>query len=358
MNNRAVIVFVKNLTSGGAEKQSVLLAKVLADHYHVHYVILNARFQEPRYLALLQETPSIRVKAFEGNLLTRFIRFYRFLRQQKPEAIFSYLTAANFFAVMAAKLAGVSKVYTGIRSAYLPPAKAFVDRWLCNKWATKTVLNCYSGQDYFLSRGFDHLKMVVIPNCFESVRSYRDKNRDGTPVRIISVGRFVEEKDYDTALAAIRKLSLVHPGIQYQIIGHGELETVVRSRIAALNLQNIVEVLINPGNIAALLDAADIFLSTSVFEGTSNAIMEALNADLPVVATNVGDNYKLVHPGESGFLTKVKDVQAMCSCLERLVSDRELRCQMGRKGKQLLVEDYSTTRFAKNYRLLLEGGRL
>lgn len=358
MSKKVIVVLVKNLTSGGAEKQSVLLAKALAGDYHVHYVILNARFQEPKYLRLLQQTPSIVVKAFQGNLASRFKQFYQYLRHQETEVVFSYLTGANFLAVMAAKLTGVRKVYTGIRSAYLPPAKAFIDRWLCNNWATKAVLNCYSGQQYFLSRGFSGDKMVVIPNCFDSIRSYREKEGHHTPFRIITVGRFVEEKDYHTALEVILKLSLTHPGIKYQIIGHGALEAAIRSRIKELKLQHMVEVFINPGNISELLDQADIYLSTSVFEGTSNAIMEALNADLPVVATNVGDNDKLVEQGENGFLVNVKDVDALVACLDKLLSNQKLRSEMGRKGKQLLVENYSTVPFAKKYRLLIEGGRL
>ncbi|MBO9595210.1 MAG: glycosyltransferase family 4 protein [Niabella sp.] len=358
MSKKVIVVLVKNLTSGGAEKQSVLLAKALAGNYAVHYVILNAAFQEPKYLRLLQQTPSIAVKAFKGRLASRFKQFCQYLRQQETTVIFSYLTGANFFAVMAAKLAGVRTVYTGIRSAYLSPAKAFIDRWLCNNWATGAVLNCHSGRQYFLSRGFAADKMVVIPNCFDAIRSYREKDGHHAPLRIITVGRFVAEKDYHTALDVILKISRMHPGITYQIIGHGALETTIRNRINELKLQHIVEVLINPGNITALLDQADIYLSTSVFEGTSNAIMEALNADLPVVATNVGDNDKLVQEGSNGFLVNVKDVDALVASLDRLLLNQKLRLEMGRRGKQLLVEHYSTAQFAENYRLLIEGGRL
>ncbi|MCD2425442.1 glycosyltransferase family 4 protein [Niabella pedocola] len=357
MNKKVIVVLVKNLTSGGAEKQSVLLAKALAGNYKVHYVILNAAFQEPKYLRLLQETPSIAVKAFKGNLASRFKQFCQYLRQQETAVIFSYLTGANFLAVMAARLAGVGNVYTGIRSTYLPPAKAFIDRWLCNNWATKAVLNCYSGRQYFLSRGFAADKMVVIPNCFDSIRSYREKDGLQAPLRIITVGRFVAEKDYHTALDVILKLSRMHPGVKYQIIGHGVLETTIRNRINELKLQHMVEVFINPGNITALLDQADIYFSTSVFEGTSNAIMEALNADLPVVATHVGDNDQLVQDGSNGFLVPVKDVDAMVACLDRLLLNQKLRLEMGRKGKQRLLEQYSTAQFEKNYKVLIEGGR-
>ncbi|MCF3112122.1 glycosyltransferase family 4 protein [Niabella sp. CC-SYL272] len=358
MNRKVVIVVVKNLTSGGAEKQSVLLARALADDYSVHYIILNARYQEPRYLSLLQEVPSIVVKAFKGHPGSRFAQFCRYLKQQEAEVVFSYLTGANFLSVIAAKCTGVRNIYTGIRSAYLPPAKALIDRWLCNAWATKAVLNCYSGRNYFSSRGFAEDKMVVIPNCFDAIRSYRNKDRQHAPLRIITVGRFVAEKDYYTALDVILKLSLMHPGIKYQIVGHGALEAAIRGRIKELQLNHIVEVWINPADIASMLDHADIYLSTSVFEGTSNAIMEALNADLPVVATNVGDNDKLVAQGKNGFLVDVKDVDGMVSCLDKLLSNQRLRLEMGQRGKQLLMENYSITRLVKSYRLLIEGGRL
>lgn len=72
------------------------------------------------------------------------------------------------------------------------------------------------------------------------------------------------------------------------------METQVRKWIRQYVIDDITTIYINPNNIAELLDQADIYISTSLFEGTSNSIMEAMNADLPIVATNVGDNGQLV----------------------------------------------------------------
>lgn len=81
---------------------------------------------------------------------------------------------------------------------------------------------------------------------------------------------------------------------KFIIVGYGELESQVRQWVNAYKVGSFTEILINPNNIPQLEYDADIYLSTSLFEGTSNSIMEGMNANLPVVCTDVGDNYCLV----------------------------------------------------------------
>ncbi|TJZ59886.1 glycosyltransferase family 4 protein [Sphingobacterium olei] len=349
-----ILILVKNLTSGGAEKQSVLLAKALDSLYDIHYVILNADYQEPKYLKLLGENPSIIVVAFRGSLFSRFYQLVQYLKKNRIEIIFSYLTAANFFAIVSARFTGIKRVYTGIRNAYLPPFKAFVDRFLCNRMASGSILNCYSGEKYFTQHGFDINKMLVIPNCFEKIANYKEKRRDKETVDIISVGRFVEQKDYFTALNVINLLRLSFPNIRYHIVGYGEMEGPIRSKIQELGIDTSVEIYINPNNITELLNNADIYMSTSLFEGTSNSIMEAMNADLPIVATDVGDNYQLIRHNKTGFLTAVKDVESLSSYLMTLIANEDLRILMGQNSKIRLKENYSVDRFRERYQQLIE----
>lgn len=70
---KEVVVFVKNLTSGGAEKQSVLLAKILANDCKVHYVIFNGKKIHNKYLDLLKEDPRVKIKIFDGNYVLLFL---------------------------------------------------------------------------------------------------------------------------------------------------------------------------------------------------------------------------------------------------------------------------------------------
>ena len=174
---KEVVVFVKNLTSGGAEKQSVLLAKILANDCKVHYVIFNGKKIHDKYLDLLKEDSRVKIKVFEGNFLHRFFAMVQYLKDKHIDVIFSYLTMANLLAVTTGKIAKTSKIYTGLRNARLPYLKQMVDKILCNCFATATVCNCYSGKKHFVSKGFREDKILVIPNCFDNILPYSPKKQ-------------------------------------------------------------------------------------------------------------------------------------------------------------------------------------
>ncbi|ACT91326.1 glycosyl transferase group 1 [Dyadobacter fermentans DSM 18053] len=303
---------------------------------------------------LLSQNPRINVLKCHGNLFSRFSQLTNYLKSNRVDCIFSYLTAANAFAALAGKVAGVKSYFPGIRNAYLPPAKAIADRFITNRYATRTVLNCHSGKSYFLTQGFANEKMVVIPNCFENISAYTKKPEDNV-TRIITVGRFVAQKDYNTALKVIASLKSNSANIIFTIVGYGELEQEIRAQIKLLNLTEIVEVHINPNNIPELLNRSHIYLSTSLFEGTSNSIMEAMNADLPIVATNVGDNNALIQENLNGFLCDVKDVDAIAGKLQCLITDPDRRAEMGKKSKEHLINEFSMDKFRESYVQLIES---
>ena len=342
-----IAIFVKNLTSGGAEKQSVLLAKALSADYDVHYVIFNGEKVHQKYMNMLKEDARIHVKAFVGGHLARYKAFVNYLHENHIKAIFSYLTAANAYACLAGRQVG-AKVYTGLRNAELPVLKCWADRFLTNRMACLAVANCYSGKVNFVSKGFHEDKVVVIPNCFENIKPYQEKPIKKV-VQIITVGRFVAQKDYETAIHAVAALRQSESEVQFNIVGYGELEAQVREWVKTYGVEDCTQIYINPSNIPELLDDADIYLSTSLFEGTSNSIMEGMNADLPIVATRVGDNDKLVTEGKNGYLCEVKDWQTLAERLRALVQDAALRNAMGYQSKKMLQDNYSMERFRKSY---------
>src|SRR5574344_2652411 len=96
-----IVVFVKNLTSGGAEKQSILLAKVLSNDYNVHYIVFNGDKLHQKYLEILQQEELINICVLSGCYFSRFYKFLIYLKINKIDAIFSYLTAANAYASIA-----------------------------------------------------------------------------------------------------------------------------------------------------------------------------------------------------------------------------------------------------------------
>lgn len=348
-----IAVFVKNLTSGGAEKQAVLLAKALAGDYEMHYIIFNGQKIHQKYLDLLYEDPRVHVVSFQGGHLTRFRQFVSYLKVNRIDMIFSYLTAANLYACMAGRITG-TKVFTGLRNAELPLGRRIADRILTNHYATMAIVNCFSGNHKFVSQGFKSEKLVVIPNCFEKISPYTEKQNTDGKVHIITVGRFVTQKDYPTAIKAISLAHKEYADLWFDIVGYGEQEQLIRNLVNTYGIAGCTTIHINPDNIPELLQQSSIYLSTSLFEGTSNSIMEGMNANLPVVATDVGDNYKLVRDHVNGYLETAGDVDGIAKAIVMLCRDANLRNQMAIAGKNNLKDNYSVEIFRKKYMELIE----
>lgn len=348
MEKRSVAIFVKNLTSGGAEKQAVLLANTLYEAgLKAHFVVFNAKYVHENMRDLLH--PSVSFTAFTGSFRERWRKLKEFLRTQQIGVIFSYLTAANAIAVTAAPKS--TKVVTGLRCSKLSPHKHIADAILC-RVADATVANSYAGQRHFTSKGFPRKKTRVIHNYIAPIPPYQP-HEQGDEVKVVCVGRYVPVKDLSTAIDAFARAVKSGVPMRLTLVGYGPLEQELRARVADLGLDKMVEFVINPPNVADYERSADIFLTTSLSEGLSNATMEAMNADLPIVSTRVGDAEVMVKEGENGFLTDVGDVDAIAKALVTLANDPDLRARMGRRSKEILKQGFDREVFTRRYLDLL-----
>jgi glycosyltransferase involved in cell wall biosynthesis len=189
---------------------------------------------------------------------------------------------------------------------------------------------------------------LVVQNCYVNIAEPLTRTNVAR-VKVITVGRFVAQKDYTTALLCAAELKKKNMQFEYHIVGWGELEGQIRDKVKELALDDVVTIHINPPRIPELLVQSDIYLSTSLFEGTSNAIMEAMDASLPIVATNVGDNNRLVVEQQNGYLHQVGDVPGITESLVTLIKDRGLRNTMGISSNTLLKSNYSVGTFKEKY---------
>lgn len=115
------------------------------------------------------------------------------------------------------------------------------------------------------------------------------------------------------------------------------------------------------GDVSSLFASADVFLLPSRVESFPNAVMEAMAAALPVVASNVGGIPDLVRPGQDGFLHEAADVAGMARSIVALLDDAGLRAQFGHAARQRVVEEFSLQKLGdralKRYEDLLAGNR-
>lgn len=346
----SVVVFCKTLVKGGAEKQALTLARLLSDRSMDVIIISWSRTKiDPGNSEFIRQN-SLKYYGLRGGPLRKFVQFNRIIKKENARVILAYLTLANF-------VSGISRIFNknivtigGIRTEKLPSVKLYVERFVHNYLNDATVFNNNSAKTKFEHRGFNPKKILVIHNAISYSRKEKP-SRGKDEVSIITVARFVEAKDFKTSLLAFKKMADRNPGqaTRYILVGYGPMESVIRSMIRSYGLEGMVEIVINPPNVYNYLGRADIYLSTSLFEGLSNSLMEAMVAGLPIVATDVGDNSFLVKDGYNGYLVPLQNVDETASKLDILVKSVEMRELFGKNSNILISTDFNEEKLTASY---------
>jgi glycosyltransferase involved in cell wall biosynthesis len=161
---------------------------------------------------------------------------------------------------------------------------------------------------------------------------------------VTTIGNIRHVKGHDIFIKAAAAIVLQFPHVCFSIAG-GVLEPdyfkELQALIRTLNLEDHFHFAGGVTNLHEHLSAANIFVLPSRSEGFSNAIVEAMAASLPVVATNVGGNAEAVQNGVTGFIVPSEDPQALAAAIMQLLSDPVKSATMGAAGKQRVAERFT-----------------
>jgi glycosyltransferase involved in cell wall biosynthesis len=186
-------------------------------------------------------------------------------------------------------------------------------------------------------------RSTVISNAVEVGAAPHREPRSGGQIEIVSVGRLAEPKDFSTLVAAIGALP---PGsVRLRVLGDGPLRGSLETEIAALGLESSVELVGEVADVRPFLAEADIFVLSSRSEGMPLAVLEAMAAGLPVVASDVGGLGEVVVDGETGFLVPPGDPAELSRKLALLTGDADRRIAFGAAGYRRAEERFSLPRW-------------
>jgi glycosyltransferase involved in cell wall biosynthesis len=161
-------------------------------------------------------------------------------------------------------------------------------------------------------------------------------------------------KDLGTLLEALVGVRR-HSRCGLVVIGDGPEREVLRARATALSLDGAVVWLGPRGDVRELLPGFDVYVNSSISEGISLTLLEAMSAELPVVATRVGGTPEVVVDGETGLLCPPRSPEALCHQLERLIGDPASAARYGRAGRSRVCECFTLDRMVEQYAALYEG---
>jgi glycosyltransferase involved in cell wall biosynthesis len=357
---KKVFVLSNSLLAGGAEKQSIILTHLLSKDFQTILIVYNGNKIDEN-LRRLVEKYSVQLISLEGSHFKKLFILSRIFYLERPYSLISFLLTSNFITGVLGKIFGVKKRIGGISSNKLKYWKYLIELILHRFFLTHSVFNNYSGHERLLTMGFLNRKSLVIQNGVEIMESFPNKNyRKNREFTLLTVGRFVPEKDFSTAIQAFyefrKEFLKVKPesNPKYLIVGYGKLENNIRSEIKKLGLEEVIEIVIKPKEVEKFYLISTLYLSTSIQEGTSNSILEAMNFRLPIIATDVGDNNRIINHGKSGFICKSKDILSISEYILTIANSSLLNTMMGDSGYEILKNSFSLDKLRSNFIKILE----
>ena len=158
---------------------------------------------------------------------------------------------------------------------------------------------------------------------------------------VLIVGRLSREKDHFTLLHALRRVREKVPAAHLLIVGDGPERANIEAATARLGLRADVTLAGQTSSAEPFYPLASLAVLSSLSEGSPNALLEAMAARIPVVATAVGGIPEIVADGDSALLVRPGDAAAMASAIGRLLDDDSLAIRLAGRAHDLVVERHS-----------------
>jgi glycosyltransferase involved in cell wall biosynthesis len=171
---------------------------------------------------------------------------------------------------------------------------------------------------------------------------------------VVSVGNLYPVKGHQHLVDALALLAARHPRLHVAIAGRGGLDEALRSKATDAGLTHRLHLLGLRADIPAILAAADIFALPSLSEGLPLALIEAMFAARPIVATTVGEVSVVLEDGKLGVLVEPGSAQALASALDALLTDPTHAKALGQRAARHARDQYSLARMVGRYANLYE----
>lgn len=347
------VLFVSgSMRRGGAERVISVLANNLANKgWDVSIVTLlydGCGYELDERVSLIDVSESAKNQVLDTPRLIKTVR--RIIKKLQPDAVISFMITINVVTWFATR---------GLKVRFIPSERndprvgrgailQILSRMVYANSST-TVFQTKRAQSFFSENTIK--KSVIIPNPVNLVNV---KERKKVP-RIVSVGRLELQKNQKLLIDAFAEVHKEFPEYVLHIYGSGSLEDELREHINQLELQKYVELKGNVPDVQEQIADAELFVLSSDFEGTSNALLEAMALGLTCISTDCAGAADVIMNGESGVIVPVGDKDAMIAAIGHLIMSRGSAMSMGEKARESIAIRYNAETVTQQWIKVIEG---
>lgn len=358
---RRVLHFITELEVGGAERLLVsILPRLDRTKFEPSVVYLHGDDLRPEL-----ERAGIRVTRInsKGKLdLGAFAQLVQLLRDEKIDILHTHLIQADLLGFFAARRAKVPVIistkhntnYFQSHAVWLPRVDAFVNRRLAKIIAVSEAVK----KHYIETQRLPADKIEVIHNGIELERFRNAKPIDKTTLGLKPADRLVvcvaslkEKKGHAILLKAWPHVVAKHPNAHLALVGDGPLRDTLKQSADSLPVRETIHFLGNRSDVPSILASADVFVLPSLWEGFGIAVVEAMAAGVPVVASRVDGVCEVLRIHQDGVLVQPCDSQGLATAIIAMLDGRPQVGQLVAKASQR-AEEFSVNRTVERLELL------
>jgi glycosyltransferase involved in cell wall biosynthesis len=287
---------------------------------------------------------------------------YRYSKITEANAFLSMPLGWHTFMAYGAYLAGIKNIAAHVGTYPVYWSKSFYKFRLQIQLGRPVVQNLICCSDYVRQGVIKHFGLkpsetvkiyngCPVQTIYECANLYR-KNRREKEWRIGMVASLETSKDQPTLIRSARLLKERSPSISFQIqlIGNGTQYSAYQSLIKTEQVQNYVQLLGTRRDIYNLLGQMDIFVfSVKPEEGHGVALVEAMCAELPIIATSVPATREVLEEGKLGTLIPPQDPEAMAQAIEKVINNPEIITNKVKKAREKAFKEFTIEKMAKQY---------
>jgi glycosyltransferase involved in cell wall biosynthesis len=349
-----VLHLIASLPVGGAEE---LVAAVVTglnrDRFQVQAATigtLGAVGEELRRAGFPVISLGLDLKRNGGIRLVAAVR--RLLRELKPDILHTHLYHPNLYGRLAALGLPIRGVVAEVHNAYT--RTKLHRRWwnFVLSWSTQRLLvsSTQVWQDVRHFDGVSSSRLQIIPYGIRlddlqiPLSREEAKNRLGVKGFCLgTVGRLEEQKGHASLLAALPQVCRQQPDTSLLMVGEGRKRFDLERQVQELGLAKVVRFLGTRRDLPLIYRALDIYVQPSLWEGLPLALLKAMGAGLPVVASRVSGAAEVIRDGCNGVLVPAIDVDALAAAMILLMQQPERRRELGREAQATVAAQYSQT---------------
>lgn len=357
-----IAIVIDNLKMGGAQKLiTTFISAASAQKRKITVISLHTAFDSSILDAI--QLSGVAVVMFPSRSLfnlRRFAQLIRFFRQQKIDVIHAHL---EYSIILGSCVGAVLNIPVVASLHNVQQLRWHVlEKFLLN-YIVKHVIAVGPAVAEAYRSGVDRKQIEVMVNPVLPIPSISTEERNIIRIEIsgdvsrpllISVGRLSPQKGFSDLIAAMEIVHRIYPRVCLAIVGTGSLLNDLQDQIHLSGLQENIRLLGARADVPRLLAASDIFVMSSHWEGMPVAMLEAMSAGLPVVATSVGDVPQIVSK-ELGMLVMSHQPEALAEALIKLLMEPDQLLQMGLAARSYVLESHDSKAWAGRLMTIYES---